>query len=92
MCSKTKAATLQFPSVSVCAEYSFKKYIDGIILRNETNLEMAENIVKSNIWRRNETFFFVSHKTSELGDFPCMTITDSPDGGRPCSFPFIHVR
>ena len=89
--SKTKVTTLQFPSVSVCAEYSFKKYIEGFILRNETNLERAEELIKSNIWNRNETFYFVNHKNPKIGDFPCMTTSESPDKGRPCNFPFIYV-
>ena len=88
---KTKVAILQFPSVSVCVEYSFKKYIDGVILRNETSLEKAEKLIKSNIWKRNETFYFVNHKNLPLGDFPCMTTSESPDRGRPCNFPFIYV-
>ena len=88
---KTKVATLQFPSVSVCVEYSFKKYIDGVILRNETNLEKAEKLIKLNVWKRNETFYFVNHKYPVFGDFPCMTTSESPDRGRPCNFPSIHV-
>lgn len=77
--------------MSVCAEYSFKKYIDGVILRNETNLGKAKKLIKSNIWNRNETFYFVNHKSPQLGDFPCMTTSESPDRGRPCNFPFIYA-
>ena len=88
---KTKVANLQFPSVSVCVEYSFKKYIDGVILRNGTNLERAGKLIKSNVWNRNETFFFVNHKNPQVGDFPCMTTSESPDRGRPCNFPFVYV-
>lgn len=91
LCRKTKVAILQFPSVSVCVEYSFKKYIDGVILRNETTLEQAETLIKSNIWKRNETFYFVNHKNLPIGDFPCMTTSESPDRGRPCHFPSIYV-
>ena len=89
--SKTNVATLQFPSVSVCVEYSFKKYIDSAILRNETSLEQAEKMIKSETWKRNETFYFVNHKNPRSEDFPCMTTSQSTDKGRPCIFPSIFV-
>ena len=82
-----EVSLIQYPSVSVCTEYTFKKYIDEEIL---SNLSMSEtkNLVKSVLWKRNETFYFVNQKFENRSEFPCMTISESKDPGRPCSFPF----
>ena len=53
---------LQYPSVTVCAEYTFKKYID----RNMESGDIGdiEKLVKANVWKKNETFYFLNHKGS----------------------------
>ena len=79
---------IQYPSITVCKEYTYKKYIDDIILGN-SSLEDTENVVKAQLWKRNETFYFVNQKYQNSPGFPCMTTTESTDPGRPCSFPAI---
>ena len=80
---------IQYPSITVCKEYTYKKYIDDIILGNLT-LEETENVVKTHLWNRNETFYFVNQKYTNRNGFPCMTTTESTDPGRPCSFPLFN--
>ena len=53
-------AVLQYPSVTVCAEYTFKKYLDGKI--ESGDIDEVEKLVKSNVWKKNETFYFLNHK------------------------------
>ena len=88
--SKTKFSSLQYPSVSVCVEYTYKKYIDDELTSANMTMEQVENLVQSKVWKRNETFYFVNHKTSARDDYPCMTRSDSSDPGRPCTFPFQY--
>ena len=64
-------AVLQYPSVTVCAEYTFKKYLDGKI--ESGDIDEVEKLVKSNVWKKNETFYFLNHKgclQRELWIFP----------------------
>ena len=77
--------------MSVCTEYTFKKYIDEEIL---SNLSMSEtkNLVKSVLWKRNETFYFVSYPSEKDLGFECMTTPDSYDFVKPCSFPFYYEK
>ena len=79
---------MQYPSVTVCVEFTFKKYIDEKIYSNNISLEETEALIKENIWKRNETFYFVNQKSNIREDFPCMTTSESADPGKPCSFPF----
>ena len=79
---------MQYPSVTVCVEFTFKKYIDEKIYSNNISLEETESLIKKNIWKRNETFYFVNQKSNIREDFPCMTTSESADPGKPCSFPF----
>ena len=78
---------MPYPSVTVCTDSIFKIYIDELLYSNSTLAE-TEELVKSNIWKRNETFYFVNQKFSDKDDFPCMTLSESNDPGRPCTFPF----
>ena len=79
---------IQYPSVSVCVQNTFKKSLDGILF-NRTLIK-AENLAKENVWKRNETFYFVNHPTVKTNGYPCFTTRDSVDQGKPCSFPFIY--
>ena len=90
--SKIEVPSLQYPSVSVCVEHTFKKYIDDEISGNTGNytMEGVEKLAKSLIWKRNDTFYFVNQKTSKRDGFPCMTSSESTDPGRPCMFPFKY--
>ena len=57
---------------------------------SSASIKVAEKLAKENVWRRNETFYFVNHPTVKTNGFPCMTTRDSMDAGKPCSFPFIY--
>ena len=82
---------IDYPSISVCAEYSFKEYIDEEILGN-ISLQEKEKIIKAKLWTRNETFYFANQHTSLKDGYSCMTNRESIDPGRPCNFPFKHKR
>ena len=92
ICSKNEVPALQYPSVSVCVEHTFKKYIDDELSGNTGNytMEEVEELAKSLIWKRNDTFYFVNQKTSQKDGFSCMTTSESTDPGRPCMFPFKY--
>ena len=79
---------IPYPSVSVCTKNTFTKYIDKEIFSN-SSIEETEILVKSHLLKRNETFYFVNQKYNDRNDFPCMTISESLDPGRPCTFPFM---
>ena len=53
---------LQYPSVTVCAEYTFKKYIDKNM--ESGDIGDIEKLVKANVWKKNETFYFLNQKGS----------------------------
>ena len=78
-----------YPSISVCTKYAFKKYIDPEISGN-MSLKEKEQLIKNNIWKRNETFYFVNQKSDSNDGFPCITTRESDDPGRACVFPFKH--
>ena len=82
---------IQYPSVTVCVEYTFKKNINLAINENST-FDEAYNLLTSQNWKRNETFFFVNQIYEGNKGYPCMTTIGSQDFGRPCLFPFILKR
>ena len=89
-CSKIDAQVLQYPSVSVCIEYTFKTYLDDEISKNNS-LKKIEALVKDNVWKRNDTVYFLNQRNSKIADYPCLTTSESSDAGRPCSFPFDYL-
>ena len=80
---------IQYPSITVCVQNTFKISLDDK-LKNALVKE-AEILAKENVWKRNETFYFVNHPTVKTNGYPCMTTRDSTDSGKPCSFPFIYT-
>ena len=81
---------IQYPSISVCMEYTFKKYIDHKFNDPNISFEDTVKLIDTNHWKLNESFYFLNHKIGPMGDFPCMTIKESVDPGRPCYFPFLY--
>ena len=86
--SHVEVQLMQYPSVTICVEFTFKKYIDEKIYSSNFSLKDTEALIKENFWKKNETFYFVNQKSNTREDFPCMTTSESSDPGRPCSFPF----
>ena len=64
-----------------------KNYVD-INIQSNLSFVQTRDLVKENVWKRNETFFFVNQASSKKKGYPCMTTKDSSDPGKPCSFPF----
>ena len=55
----------------------YKHSIDQFLFHNDSiTVDVIENLVKENTWKKNETFFFVNYPTPSLGGFPCMTTKD----------------
>ena len=53
------------------------------------SLNLTESSVVPKYWKKNETIYFLNHKTDEKTGFPCMTNSqDVFDPGKPCIFPF----
>ena len=52
----------------------YKTSIDQVLFQNDSiTVDDLENLVKANIWKKNETFFFVNYPSANVGGFPCMT-------------------
>ena len=72
----TPIQEILFPSISVCPNDQFKKNIYAHIFENiSVDLEEIYSIVDENVWKRNETFFFVNAPTydSDSSGYPCLT-------------------
>lgn len=60
--------------ISVCMDNVYKTSIDQVLFQNDSiTVDDLENLVKANIWKKNETFFFVNYPSANVGGFPCMT-------------------
>ena len=81
--------TVQYPSVTICPEYTFKTYIDDDII-DGTNFDEVKQKITKNVWKLNESVYFIDHPHNGSDGFPCMTTMKSVDPGKPCSFPFIY--
>ena len=74
---------------SVCVDHVFKASFDDLFFRNDSiTVEEIGDIVKKNVWSRNETFYFVDFPSDSNSGYPCMTSRDSYDPNKPCMFPF----
>ena len=89
MVSNLEAAeTFQYPSVSICPTYTSKNgSIANFLFSNASLIDKKKKIFES-IWNRSEVFYFVNHPDMFGMRFPCVTIHDGNDPGKPCSFPF----
>ena len=59
----------------------------SFIFSNATLTEKKKKIFES-IWNKSEVFYFVNHPGMFDMRFPCVTINDGEDPGKPCIFPF----
>ena len=80
---------IQYPSISVCTKYTSKKVISiaSNLFSNES-LNFKKKLISESIWNKSEVFYFVSHPGMLGMRFPCVTINDGDDPGKPCLFPF----
>ena len=74
---KNHIEKVQYPSVTVCVENAMKTVVD---ISNGSNYSFNEtrNKIKENVWKRNETFFFVNQASSKSPGFPCLTSKRNP--------------
>ena len=82
---------IQYPSVSVCPKYTYKDVKVNVAMNvDNTSVHLIKDLVRESIWRKDEVFYFVNHPGmfNDSGDFPCNTINDGKDRGKPCHFPF----
>ena len=82
---------IQYPSVSVCPRYTYKDIqIDVQLNTVNVSTSIIKDLVRKNIWTKDDVFYFVNHPGmfNDSGDFPCTTINDGTDPGKPCHFPF----
>ena len=83
------ATLIQYPSISVCTRYTSKKDpFNKATLYSNLSLNENKKLVSENIWNKSEVFYFVNHPGMLDMRFPCVTINDADDPGKPCSFPF----
>ena len=81
------ATDIQYPSISVCTKYTSKKVILSNLFSNES-LSYKKKLIYESIWNKSEVFYFVNHPGMLGMKFPCVTINDGDDPGKPCLFPF----
>ena len=80
---------LDYGSMSICPYFAFKKNLEDLMFKNETIvLDDVQKLVDENVWKRNETFYFVSYPTNEEPGYECLTTKGSVDNKKPCIFPF----
>ena len=71
----------RLPSLSFCPYPAMKERMDPLIF-NDSNLTGSEILqsIRNSIYKKNETFFYVSYQTRDNPGFECLTTKDSHDG------------
>ena len=88
--SEKKTPKIPYPSVTICPSSATKSKVHSTMFNSNISFEEMRSIYTSNVWNRNETIFFLNHKTGPDIGFPCMTSSeDLFDPGKPCAFPFV---
>ena len=91
MIDTTPISEFQHPSVSICPKYTFKKTpFTHKLLSNLSNAE-KKAVADNNRWSKKEVFYFVNHPGMLSMTYPCLTLIDGADPGKPCSFPFRYL-
>ena len=84
---------VQFPSLSVCPKYTFKETsVTRKLLISNESVGQKINLVRENIWKKDDVFYFVNHPGIFGPGFPCVTLNDGTDPGNPCSFPVRYPQ
>ena len=78
-----------YPSVSVCKKYTFDKNLNYLFDKDSVNLTEVKELVIENSWNIEEVFYFMSHPSMLGMTFPCTTMLDGTDPGKPCVFPAL---
>ena len=82
---------VQYPAISVCVDNAYKAGFDDLFFRNDSiSVKEVEEIVKENVWKRNETLYYVNFPSDNNPGYECMTSRDSYDPNKPCLFPFYY--
>ena len=82
---------VQYPAISVCVDNAYKDGFDDLFFRNNSiSVKEVEEIVKENVWKRNETLYYVNFPSDNNPGYECMTSRDSYDPNKPCLFPFYY--
>lgn len=79
---------VQYPSLTVCKRQAFDVSLDDMVHGNNATAEQIGVAILSNITRKEDIFYFVSHPNMTGEEHPCLTTADSMDHGKPCVFPF----
>ena len=80
---------LLYPSVSICPKYTFKSAtVNREMFAENKSLEEQKSFVMGKIWKKDEVFNFVNHPGIFGLSFPCVTLNDGTDPGKPCHFPY----
>ena len=88
----TNDGSILYPSVTVC-----KKFMNGIDEDDFNNKSMVIedqiNKLSTNIWRKDEVFYFATHTNMFNLSFPCTTVNGrGTTPGKPCSFPYVNYH
>ena len=79
---------VQYPSISVCPKFTFKEATATTeLLSNNMSLDEKKSLALEKSWKKGEVFHFVSHPGIRGLNFPCVTLNDGTDPGKPCHFP-----
>ena len=84
---------VQYPSLSVCPKYTFKKTsVTRTLLITNESISQKINLVRENIWKKDDVFSFVNHPGIFGQGYPCVTLNDGTDPGKPCTFPVRYCQ
>ena len=79
---------VQYPSISVCSKNTFRgNNVTDVLLSNNVSFNDKKMLALENIWKKNELFYFLSHPGISGMRYPCVTLNDGTDPGKPCHFP-----
>lgn len=70
-------------------DHIYKKDFDDLLFINQSiTVEEMKDLVKENVWKKNETLYFVDFPSYSNPGYECMTTKDAYNSNKPCSFPF----
>ena len=79
---------VQYPSISVCSKNTFRENnVTDVLLSTNVSFNDKKMLALETIWKKSEVFYFVSHPGISGMRYPCVTLNDGTDHGKPCHFP-----
>ena len=81
---------VQYPSLTICKRKAFNESIDSLLHGNHSRVDEYVKAIKTDVVKKEDIFYFVSHPNMTESEHPCLTTSNSLDPGKPCVFPFTY--